>query len=1519
MLEARLLGQFDLKLDGAPVTLTARAAQSLLAYLLLHPGTAHRREKLAGLLWPDTPETSARNNLRQALHRIRRALDPGGQTYLLADDLTIEFDANAGYWLDAAVMEQKPSRETADDLMRVVSVYAGELLPGFYDDWVVLERERLQTVFERRMKQLLERLVEARRWPEVLEWGERWIALGHTPEPAYRALMMAHANLGDVSGVATVFQRCVEALRRDLEVEPSEQTRALYERLSRGEAVAGAPAEAAFQSRYRLDSELGRGGMAVVYRAYDTLLEREVAVKVLMPGTLGTEGRARLLSEARAVAKLNHPNIVAVYDAGEKDGSAFIVMELIQGESLHTHRPQSLGEILSITRQICAALDHAHAQGIVHRDLKPENVLLSQIPSPYQGEQAGVRAKLVDFGLARSMASRLTAEGTIIGTVFYLAPEQALGQAVDGRADLYALGVMLYELTTGRLPFEADDPLAVISQHLHAPVVPPRTYNSEIPDALDALIVRLLSKQPHDRPGSAREVMEALSVEAAASPLPTGTVTFLISDIEGFTSRMERDPAEARETLARHDALLHPTMAEHNGRVFKVMGDAFMAVFAEPVQALMAALTAQRRLSDENWGVGGPLRVRMALHMGPAELHGDDDYLPNETLIYLHRLIDIRHGGQILLSQAMAEAVRGHLPAGARLEDLGEQNVKGFRQAQSLFRVAAPGVPVDVSPSASPSVPRHNLPTQLSSFIGREREIVEVKRLLSSSRLVTLTGAGGCGKTRLALHVAADVLNAFADGAWFVELAPLSDPALVLQAVASALGVREDQGRPLMTALLDHARTKQLLLVLDNCEHLIEACAQLADTLLRASPSLRILATSREALNIVGETIWPIPSLSLPDPQSLPALESLMRYDSLRLFIERAAAARPDFAMTKQNSTDIVQVCQRLDGLPLAIELAAPLVKALTVEQITERLKSRFQLLTHGSRTSPLRHQTLRAMMDWSYKLLSTSEQSLLQRLSIFAGGWALEAAEAVCSGDGVEGYEILHLLTQLVDKSLVMAQEGATRYRMLETIREYAREKLEEAGEAKRVCSQHLNFFVKFAEEAEQKLKGAEQSLWLNRVEADHDNIQAGLEGSQKDGGVVSGLRLAGALGWFWWRHGYIKAGCDQLTVLLSQPEAARRTSVRAKALNAAGLLALLQGRSASRDFYEESRAISTELGDKWNLAYALLGLGWVAFYIDQNYLTARSLCEESLAIFREIHDRWGAAWALNNLGLAVISLNISEHPAARTLIEESLTIRRELDDRWGIAKSLSGLGRVAFGRGDLDAARAIAEEGLEIVRELGDKWDITGLLAAVANAAMMKHDYTTARSHYEESLLLARDVGDRGDVAYVLNALGEIARLQNDYQLASILYSEALALRREIGEKSGIIGTVHNLGHIALHEGDYARAIALFKESLALTQTLDEAWLGTVVCLAGLAGVATAMRQPERAARLFGAAEALIERRQLVWPPADRAEYDRNVAAARAQLDESTFNAAWAEGRAMTLEQAIAYALQTQAPSVP
>jgi non-specific serine/threonine protein kinase len=551
---------------------------------------------------------------------------------------------------------------------------------------------------------------------------------------------------------------------------------------------------------------------------------------------------------------------------------------------------------------------------------------------------------------------------------------------------------------------------------------------------------------------------------------------------------------------------------------------------------------------------------------------------------------------------------------------------------------------------------RHNLPSALTSFIGRGREMLKIKDLLNSSRLLTLAGIGGCGKTRLALQVAGDLVEEYSDGVWLVELAALSDPKLVPQALASTLGVREQAGRPLMETLADHLQAKCLLLVLDNCEHLLAACAQLADALLRRSPHLRILATSRETLGITGEVNFPVPPMARPDQDQLPPLKQLAEHEAVRLFVERALSSQPHFALTDQNAPVVVQICHRLDGLPLAIELAAAQVKVLSAEQIAQRLDERFRLLTGGSRTALPRQQTLQGTMDWSWELLAQPEQVMFRRLSVFAGGFALEAAEAVCAGEGIEKSEVLGQLTSLVETSLVIfgGRDGEVSYTLLETVQQYAGDKLRESREMDHLQVRHLAFFLQLAERAEAELTGPDQKAWFDQLEVEHDNLRAALNWSTRaEGDAETALRLAGALGRFWEVRGYFAEGRDALGRALAGTEQLR-SGLRVKALWWAGALAHRQGD------YEQAKKLSTE----------------------------------SLQLSRELGDKRCIALSLNSLG--IVTCDQGDFTEAQRFHEESLALRRELGDKGGIASSLNNLGTIARDQGDFTEAQRFHEESL-------------------------------------------------------------------------------------------------------------------------------------------------------------------------------------------------------------------------------
>jgi predicted ATPase len=673
-------------------------------------------------------------------------------------------------------------------------------------------------------------------------------------------------------------------------------------------------------------------------------------------------------------------------------------------------------------------------------------------------------------------------------------------------------------------------------------------------------------------------------------------------------------------------------------------------------------------------------------------------------------------------------------------------------------------------------------------------------------------------------------------------------------------------------------RPKSLLLVLDNCEHLLSACAELVEAVLRGCPHVRVLATSREGLGIAGEQTYRVPSLSVPDPKQLPSLEHLQAFEAVSLFADRALLSQPDFALTPANAVAVAQVCHRLDGIPLAIELAAARVKALPIEKIAERLDDIFRLLTGGSRTALPRQQTLRALIDWSYHLLSEPERALLLRLSVFAGGWTLEAAEAVGAGEGVEASEVIVLLTALVEKSLVVyeAREGEARYHLLETVRQYGRNRLLEAGESETVRTRHRDWFLAFAERAEPELVGPAQAEWRERLETEHDNLRAALDWSAEGGGAEAGLRLGGALLLFWQARCHFSEGRQCMARMLALPGSAARTEARAKALYTAGRLATWQDdMEAARSLLQESLGIRRELGDARNVFQSLLGLGAQAHF-QSDLQEAYSLFEEAREIAEKSGDKQDREWALRHLG-AVLRKR-GDLQAARSRIQESLVLLKEIGDRWGTAYALCVLGLVACDEGDMETARPLLRE----------------------------------------SLTVSGEVGDQRVTAQALLALARVSWHEKDAETARALLDEALAIGHKLGGKRIIAGSLEGLGQMALVQGDMGKAHALFKESLRLSWEVGER-LSVVTSLEGLAGLAAAERQPERVAHLFGAAEALRQAIGALRPPLDRAAYDQLTAAVRAALGEDAFAAAWAAGQAMSLEEALNEALKPPVPLNP
>lgn len=787
--------------------------------------------------------------------------------------------------------------------------------------------------------------------------------------------------------------------------------------------------------------------------------------------------------------------------------------------------------------------------------------------------------------------------------------------------------------------------------------------------------------------------------------------------------------------------------------------------------------------------------------------------------------------------------------------------------------------------SQSPS----SLPLQLTSFIGRERELAEVKDLLATVRLLTLTGPGGSGKTRLASQIATDLLAAteYPDGIGWVELGSISDSELVPQAVATALSVREQPGYPLIETLIDYLRSKQVLLVLDNCEHLTSACARLVNRLLRSCPHVRILATSRAPLRVVGESTWPVPPLAVPAPDRWAEItlgetqmEELARFEAVQLFTARAAAVLPEFCLSVENTAAVAQICCRLDGLPLSLELAAARIKVLSPAQIAERLDNALALLTRGSPLAARRQQTLRATLDWSYDLLAAPEQILLRRLAVFVGGFTLEAAESVCLDEMLERTALLDTLSNLVDQSLVVVERPPSSepwYWLLETIRQYSQEKLQAAGESSLLRDRHLTWCLALGEEAETGLRGPQQTAWLGRLEREHDNLRAALDWSQEAGYVESGLRLAASLHWFWDRRGYLSEGRARLQALLERSQE-----------QSASVLTLPASLRQAR-------------------AYALYGAASLAFDQGDGQASA-ALAGESVALFRQLDDRRGLALALPRLAFA--SGLASDQ--ARRLLAESLEIAQELDEVWLLGLNHMLVGQVAFFQGDYRPARAELEAALGLLRRSGDRWGLVHTLGPLGLLELGQGEFNQARSYLEESLLIARDLGDTRSMALITASVADVARCQKEYDRAEKLYVESMELYRKLGNKAEIPAILHNLGYIALGQGDYEGARTLFSESLQQQRERDNK-AGVAEGLAGLAALAGAQAAPERGARLFGAAAAIRESVQAPLWPAERFELETHEAATRAQLDGPTFAGLQTVGRALSVEQAVAYALQS------
>ena len=1011
--------------------------------------------------------------------------------------------------------------------------------------------------------------------------------------------------------------------------------------------------------------------------------------------------------------------------------------------------------------------------------------------------------------------------------------------------------------------------------------------------------------------------------ENSMADIPSGTVTFLFTDIEGSTKLAQAHPDQWESMREKHHAILKEAIESNRGYIFQIIGDSFCAAFHTAKDGLNVALEAQKAFTKMNDDGGRTtssfilhnssllLKVRMGIHTGEAEAH-NGEYRGYLTLSMIQRVMSAGHGGQVLVSGASENLLRGQLPADASLRDMGEHKLKDIPQPVRIFQLVAPELQSDFPALRALDVFPNNLPTQLTSFIGREKEMLEVTQMLKQSRLLTLTGSGGTGKTRLSLQVASGILDQFKDGVWLIELAPISEPALVPSAAANVLRLRVEDSRPLMDVVVDWMRDKEALFILDNCEHLIDACAQFANTVLQNCRSARILASSREALGIAGELAYRVPSL--PTPNESMEVSQLESFDSVKLFIQRATLTLPTFQLTDANASFVAQICSRLDGIPLALELAAARVRALSVEQIAERLDDRFRLLTGGSRAALPRQQTLRALIDWSYQLLSEEDRLLFRRLAVFVGGWTLDAAESVCGEErivpaGGSGLDILELMTRLVDKSLINVEHSGSesRYRRLETIRQYAREKLFETEEVTSLRDAHLAYFAGLAERAEHGLQGRAQKQWLARLEAEHDNLRGALEWSLKSQ-PETGLRIAVALREFWDTHGHLTEARKWLGIFMDATKELPPTSLRVRALFARALFSSrqgdLEGWKARQD---EGFALAESLEDARGIAEGLVSRGLFKEYFENDLEAAESHYRRALESGRKLNEKLLIGQLLGPL--AGCALKRYEYARAEEIYRESLSLFREAENIKEIAGAYGNLAEVALARRDYGSARASAEESLALYRELDDRHGVATALRTLSIASHNQGDVQQAHMAAEQGVTLFRQLGDRTCLGLTLSVLARHVLGGDEAARAEEVIQEAMKVLHEIGEISGEIGSLDAAGCIALARGDllnarnyFCEGISLSKESKGINQLPS--------LLEGLANTLARSSQTRNAILLLGAAQALRERIHQTRMQFETAEYDALLSALREDAD-GNFQSMWEDGCALTTEQAIDLAL--------
>lgn len=956
--------------------------------------------------------------------------------------------------------------------------------------------------------------------------------------------------------------------------------------------------------------------------------------------------------------------------------------------------------------------------------------------------------------------------------------------------------------------------------------------------------------------------------------IPSGNVTFLFTDIEGSTKLAQKNTELYIPALDKHNKILSEVVQSNKGFVFKTVGDAFCCAFENSNDAVKAALDAQTELSSQDWK-DAEIKVRMGIHSGKAEWSGHD-YMGYLTLARSSRIMSAAFGNQILISNEVYENIKDNLnyytEEKISFRDFGERRLKDLITPMRIFQLVSDKLQTEFPPIKTLDVRPNNIPVQLTSFIGRDIEIPEIKSSLEKSRLVTLLGHGGTGKTRLSIQVGADLIDDFPNGVFLVELAPVSEPGWIPETILNSLKIKEEKGKSTTDTLTDFLKDKEMLLLIDNCEHLIDESAKLCELLLIKCQKLKIIATSREALNCPGEQIYRVPALAYPDPAMQETAETLSQYASVRLFIERALSVNPEFRVNNNSAPALAEICSRLDGIPLAIELAAARTKVMSVEKINERLDDSFKLLTGGIRTALPRQQTLKALIDWSYDLLSENEKLLLVRLSVFNGSWSLEAAEEICSDGKISDAEILDLMSQLVEKSVIIYDDISERYKMLETIRQYGKEKLELSGESEDLTKRHFRFFKEFAMNNLKDITGENQVECLKMIETDINNINKALSEFENLQDKEEGVRLAVALEVYWDIKGDF---------------------------------------SSMSKWNEVSFKYMNQIPD--NLKAAILYTAGLVNKNNGKYKIAEKLHEECLMLRLAINDRPKVANSLWAIGeIASIKGNFMK---ARTYYEKCLEIRKEHNNKRGISSVTNSLSNISLYLKDYEKARSLMLENLDLLREINEKRPIALTLYNLAiteyhSGGSEPDDYIKANEYLEESLLIFGQLGNSMNIGYCYILYGLIEINLKNLEKARTLLNDALSLMRKANYKYGVGNALFNIGNVELKLRNLEKAKSLFKECLTIKIEFHDK-VTIAACFSKLSQIAELLSDYKKSLLLFCSSLKINEDLGTIETEESILERKEIYSRLNSKLGDEEFSMLMETGRSLTMDQAVEIAL--------